>query len=374
MCPHAQLCECACVRNKNHEPVLCGALEAFAADFERAQNPFCLQPGPPSGKRAAVVGSGPAGLACAEQLILRGHQVTVFDSALAAGGLLTYGIPGFKLDPSIVQALIQDLQHAGVEFRLGTRIGRRYPLDALFSEGFQAVFLGIGASVPTCMQVAGADLPGVFPPDEFLSRANVDPSLLPEEWREPLGVGKRVVVVGGGDTASDCLRTSLRRGAERVTCLYRRTEPEMPGVAKDRALAREEGAEFLFLTQPIRFLPGPDGRVGSIECLKCELGEPDIEGRRRPIPLDGTNFIVEADTVVCALGYGPNPEVGRSTEGLVMDRNNLLQTDPQTCATTRAGVFAGGDVVSGQDLVVNAMASGRRAAKSIDRFLQDSGV
>ncbi|MGB7540057.1 MAG: NAD(P)-dependent oxidoreductase, partial [Anaerolineales bacterium] len=330
VCPHEQLCQCSCVRNKTHEPVLCGALEAFAADFERAQNPFHIHPGASTGKRVAVVGSGPAGLACAEQLSLQGHSVTVFESASAPGGLLTYGIPEFKLDQSIVDILIDDLRHAGVEFRTGMAIGKAHPVDALLRDGYQSVFLGTGASIPTCMQVPGVDLQGVFPPDEFLARLNVEPSILPESWRGPLTVGNRVVVIGGGDTASDCLRTALRKGASQVTCLYRRTETEMPGGKKDRYLAGEEGAEFRFLTQPVRFIPGPDGRVSAVECLKCELGEPDAEGRRRPIPIDGSNFIVEADTVVCALGYGASPEIGRTTIGLVIDKNGLLQTDPNT--------------------------------------------
>ncbi len=373
VCPHEQLCQCACVRNKNHEPVLCGALEAFAADFERAQTAFHILPGSPSGKRVAVVGSGPSGLACAEQLVLRGHAVTVFEAAAAPGGMLTYGIPEFKLNQSIVDTLIEDLRHAGVEFRTGTAIGKDHPVDDLLREGYQGVFLATGSSIPTCMQIPGIDLPGVFPPDEFLTRLNVDLSILPAVWREPLAVGQRVAVIGGGDTASDCLRTALRKGARSVICLYRRTEREMPGGKKDRQLAAEEGAEFRFLTQPIRFIPGPDGRVRAIECLKCELGDCDSEGRRRPIPIDGSAFIVEADTVVCALGYGADPEIGRTTPGLVADKNGLLQTDPLSGTTSRPGIFAGGDAVSGPDLVVNAVAAGRRAAESIDRYLRDSG-
>jgi glutamate synthase (NADPH/NADH) small chain len=236
------------------------------------------------------------------------------------------------------------------------------------------VFLGTGASIPTCMQVPGIDLPGVFPPDEFLARNNVDPALLPEGWREPLPAGKRVAVIGGGDTASDCLRTALRKGASHVTCLYRRTETEMPGGKKDRFLAGEEGAEYSFLTQPIRFIPGPDGRVNAVECLRCELGEPDAQGRRRPLPIDGSNFIVQADTVVCALGYGADPEIGRTTRGLMIDKNGLVQTDPLTGATSRPGIFAGGDAVSGPDLVVNAVAAARRAAASIDHFLRNANA
>jgi glutamate synthase (NADPH/NADH) small chain len=369
VCPHEQLCQCACVRNKNHEPVLCGALEAIAADFERAQSPYHILPGSPSGKRVAVVGSGPAGLACAEQLILRGHRVTVFEAASAPGGLLTYGIPGFKLDHSIVRSLVEDLRHAGAEFRVQTAIGKTYPVKRLFAEGYQAAFLGTGSSVPTCMQIPGADLREIYPPDEFLARLNVDAEILPSAWREPLAVGEQVVVVGGGDTASDCLRTALRKGAKRVTCLYRRTEAEMPGGKKDRALAREEGAEFHFLAQPIRFIPGSDGRVRAVECLECRLGEPDADGRRRPMPIDGSNFTVEAGTVICALGYEANPEIGRTTSGLVVDKHSLLQVDPQTGAASLPGIFAGGDSVSGPDLVVTAMAAGRLAAESIDRYL-----
>jgi glutamate synthase (NADPH/NADH) small chain len=372
VCPHEQLCECACVRNKNHEPVLCGALEAFAGDFERAQSPFQIIPGSPTGKRVAVVGSGPAGLACAEQLLLLGHAVTVFEAAAAPGGLLTYGIPEFKLNQSIVDILIEDVRHAGADFRMETAIGKAHPVAELLRAGYQSVFLGTGAAVPTCMEVPGIDLPDVFPPDEFLARLNVDPKFLPERWREPLRVGNRVAVIGGGDTASDCLRTALRKGASEVTCLYRRTETEMPGGKKDRELAGEEGAKFRFLTQPVRFIPGSGGRVSAIECLECELGEPDVQGRRRPIPIDGSSFIVEADTVVCALGYGANPEIGRTTPGLVVDKNGLFQTDPKTGATSLPGVFAGGDAVSGPDLVVTAMAAGRQSAATIDRFLRES--
>jgi glutamate synthase (NADPH/NADH) small chain len=219
------------------------------------------------------------------------------------------------------------------------------------------------------LQVPGSDLQEIYPPDEFLARLNVEPDILPLAWREPLSVGKKVVIIGGGDTASDCMRTALRMGADQVTCLYRRTEAEMPGGKKDRNLAREEGSEFRFLAQPIRFVPGPGGRVHAVECLECKLGEPDIDGRRRPMPIDGSNFTVEADTVVCALGYEANPEIGRTTSGLVMDKHGLLQVDPHSGAASRAGIFAGGDAVSGPDLVVTAMATGRQAADSIDRYL-----
>jgi glutamate synthase (NADPH/NADH) small chain len=351
--------------------VLCGALEAFVADFERSANPFNIRPEAAGGRyiAVAVVGSGPSGLACAEQLALRGYGVTVFESAAAPGGLLTYGIPGFKLEKTIVRALIEDLRHAGVEFRTGTAIGKENPIDHLLAGDYHAVYLATGSSVPTCLQVPGADLQEIYPPDEFLARLNVEPEILPAAWREPLAVGKKVVVIGGGDTASDCLRTALRVGADHVTCLYRRTEAEMPGGKKDRALAREEGAEFRFLAQPVRFVPGKGGKVRAVECLECRLGEPDADGRCRPIPIDGASFTIEADTVVCALGYEADPKIGRSTPGLIMDKHGLLQIDPNSGETSRPGIFAGGDAVSGPDLVVTAMAAGRRAADSIDRFL-----
>jgi glutamate synthase (NADPH/NADH) small chain len=371
VCPHEQLCQCACVRNKNHEPVLCGALESFTADIARAQNPFLIHPGAPNGKHVAVVGSGPAGLACAEQLIQRGHQVVVFDSALAPGGMLFYGIPGFKLENSVVQALVEDLRHAGAEFRLHTPVGKDLPVERLLADGFQAVFLGTGASRPSRIEIPGIELQGIYSPTEFLARLNVEFEYLPPAWRTKLPIGQKVVVVGGGDTASDCLRSALRLGAREVACLYRRTETEMPGGKKDRELAREEGAVYHFLTQPIRFLGDAQGHVFAVECLRCELGEADAEGRRRPVPITGSNFSVSADTVVLALGYGPDPEIGATAGGLETQNIGLIRINPENGSTSRPGIFAGGDAVTGPDLVSTAMAAGRRAAQSIDSFLQN---
>jgi glutamate synthase (NADPH/NADH) small chain len=370
VCPHEQLCQCACVRSKTHEPVLCGALESFAADAGRAQEPFHLHPGSPIGGRVAVVGSGPAGLACAEQLILRGHAVEVFESAAAPGGMLVYGIPAFKLDKSIVESVVEDLRHAGVKFHLNTPVGKDPSVEQLLAEGFQAVFLGIGTTIPTGIKIPGIDLKGIYSPNEFLARLNVNPEYLPPAWRERMPIGRKAVVVGGGDTASDCLRSALRMGADEVTCLYRRTEAEMPGGEKDRELAREEGAVYHFLAQPVRFLGDADGKVRAVECLKCELGEQDAEGRRRPIPIEGSNFSVEAESVVLALGYGADPEIARAVSGLEILPSGLIRADGQTGATTRPEIFAGGDAVSGPDLVSTAMAAGRRAAQSIETFLQ----
>jgi glutamate synthase (NADPH/NADH) small chain len=370
VCPHEQLCQCACVRNKTHEPVLCGTLETFAADAGRMHDRFFIRPGSPTVKRVAIVGSGPAGLACAEQLITQGHQVEIFESAAAPGGMLVYGIPAFKLDKSIVESMVEDLRHAGVTFRLNTPIGKDLPVERLLAEGFHAVFLGTGTSIPSEIKIPGIELRGIYAPNEFLARLNVRPEYLPPAWQQRLPIGQKAVVIGGGDTASDCLRSALRMGASEVTCLYRRTEVEMPGGRKDRELAREEGAVFHFLAQPVRFVGDTDGQVCAVECLKCELGEPDAEGRRRPIPIEGSNFTVEAETAVLALGYGPDPEIGGSITGLEMQSNGLIRADRQNGATSRPEIFAGGDAVSGPDLVSTAMVSGRRAAQSIDLFLR----
>jgi len=369
VCPHEQLCQGACVRNKRHQPVLTGPLEAFVADYERKVKGVSIPLGSPTGKRVAIVGAGPAGLACAEQLVQKGHAVTIFDARPAPGGLLVYGIPNFKLPKEVVFARWGDLEAAGVKFVGNTRIGKDKTIDDLFADGFEAVFIGVGAGVDAPMEVPGEDLPGVYKATEFLMRANVDLALLPPEMRSRPVIGRKVVVIGGGDTASDCLRTALRLGAEEVTCLYRRTEKEMPGGRKDRLLARQEGARYQFLTQPVRFIPGEDGHLAQIECIRMQLGEPDAKGRRKPVPIEGSNFILEADTAILALGYWPDPILGETTPGLETRNWGLIVVDHQTGATSRPGVFAGGDAVTGPDLVVTAMAAGRRAAAAIDAYL-----
>jgi|Deesub1362A_J573_1020465.scaffolds.fasta_scaffold01491_5 glutamate synthase (NADPH/NADH) small chain len=371
VCPHEELCQGSCVRNKRGEPVLTGALEAFVTDYERQHGQVVIPVGPPTGKRVAIVGAGPAGLSCAEQLRRRGHAVTIFEAKPAPGGLLLYGIPNFKLPKERVFARISDLERAGVEFVYNTRIGKDLTIDDLFKEGFDAVFIGVGTQVDATMKVPGIDLPGIYKATEFLIRANVDPKYLPEDMRGKPEIGRRVAVIGGGDTASDCLRSALRLGAEEVICLYRRTEAEMPGNKKDRELAREEGAKFRFLTQPVKFIAGPDGRVSAVECLQCELGEPDESGRRRPIPIEGSNFIVPTDTVILALGYWPDETIGKTTPGLETRDWGLINVDPETMATSRPGVFAGGDAVTGPHLVVTAMVAGRKAAASIDAYLNE---
>lgn len=373
VCPHEQLCQGSCVRSKNHEPVLTGALEAFVTDYERQVNEVSLPVSGSSGKRVAIVGAGPAGLACAEQLVQLGHNVTIFDAKPAPGGLLVYGIPNFKLSKEVVFARWQDLAAVGVKFAGCTCIGKDKTIDELFAEGFQAVFVGVGSEIDAPMEVPGEDLPGVYKATEFLIRANVAEELLPSELNGRPSIGRRVAVIGGGDTASDCLRTALRMGAEEVTCLYRRTEREMPGGRKDRKLAREEGAGYQFLTQPVKFIAGEDGCLARLECIRMELGEPDAKGRRKPVPVADSNFFIDVDTAILALGYWPDPVIGETTPGLETRNWGLIVVDQKTGATSRPGVYAGGDDVTGPDLVVTAMVAGRRSAVAIHAYLESLG-
>jgi len=373
VCPHEALCQGSCVLNKHHTPVLCGGLETFAVDYKRRSDGHILPVAPPTGKRVAVIGAGPAGVACAEQLVRRGHDVTIFESKPAAGGLLVYGIPNFKLPKDIWFEKWEEFERAGVKFVPNTYIGKDKTIDQLFADGFQAVFVGVGSEIDAKMEdTPGTDLPGVYEATDFLIRGNVEPRLLPADMNEPLEVGRRVVVIGGGDTAADCLRTALRLGSEEVTCLYRRTEREMPGGKKDRAMAKEEGAQYRFLTQPIKFLAGEDGKLAAVECLEMKLGEPDKKGRRKPVPIEGSNFIVECDTAVLALGYWPDPVIGKTTPELETHDWGLVTADQATGRTSRPGVFSGGDCVTGPDLVVTAMVGGRKAAWAIDEYLKNS--
>ena len=370
VCPHEQLCQGSCVQNHYGEPVQTGALESFVTDYARRLDGVHIESAPPTGQKIAIVGAGPSGLACAEQLLMQGHSVTVFDKQPQPGGLLMYGIPNFKLEKDVLRDRVQDLFTAGMQFQGDTTIGKDKTIDELFSLGYSAVYVAVGTWVDAPMEVPGEDLPGVHKGTPFLIRNNVDPQYLPEEMRTPTDIGKKVVVIGGGDTASDCLRTALRMGADQVTCVYRRTENEMPGGAKDRKMAKQEGARYRLLTQPVEFIAGEDGRLAAIECVQMELGEPDDSGRRRPVPIEGSNFHIEADTAILALGYWPDELIGKTTPNLETHKWGLIVTDPATGATSRPGVYAGGDGVTGPDLVVTATAAGRKAARSIHQYLQ----
>ncbi|MBI4732818.1 MAG: FAD-dependent oxidoreductase, partial [Chloroflexi bacterium] len=309
-------------------------------------------------------------MGCAEQLLRMGHSVTFFDSKPAPGGLMVYGIPNFKLAKEVFFCRWADYEKAGAKFIGNTYIGKDKTIDDLFKDGFEAIFAGVGTEIDAKMETPGEDLPGVYEATDFLMRGNTDLNLLPEGMRERPVIGKRLVVIGGGDTASDCLRTALRIGAEEVTCVYRRTEKEMPGGKKDRQMAKEEGAKYRFLTQPVKFIAGEDGRLAALECIEMKLGKPDAKGRRKPVPVEGSNFSIAVDTAIKALGYWPDPILGKTTPGLeVHDWGLITVTDKNTGATTREGIFAAGDGVTGPDLVVTAMVGGRKAAQAIDEYL-----
>ncbi len=371
ICPHEVLCQGSCVLNKRGRPVLCGELETFCVEYEKRAAGYEIPRGEPTGKKVAIVGSGPAGLGCADLLIQFGHKVTFFDARPAPGGLLMYEIPNFKLPKERWLAKWAEFERAGAKFVPNVYVGKDGSVDELLQSGFDAVFIGVGAKIDAKMEeMPGSDLPGVYDATDFLLRGNVPPDLIPPERRKPLQIGKRALVIGGGDTAADCLRTALRLGAKEAVCLYRRTEKEMPGGKKDRQLAREEGAKYRFLTQPVRFIPGPDGRVAAVECVEMKLGEPDPKGRRVPIPVENSNFSIAADTVVLALGYWPDPVIGETTPDLETHSWGLI-TDKNAGATSREGIFSAGDCVTGPGLVVEAMAGGRKAALAIDRYLRE---
>ncbi len=373
VCPQERLCEGACVIGRRTDAPSLGKLEMFVADYQRLTEGWPMPAkAPATGKEVAVVGSGPAGLAVAEALAKRGHAVTVYEAAPFPGGLLLYGIPGFKLPKEIVAEKIDYLEKLGVRFICNTRIGERITVDDLFLSGYHAVFLGVGANVDAKAKMPGLDLQGVYQAGEFLARTNIASAGLPDTPAAPLNVGQRVAVIGGGDTAMDCLRSALRLGAHTVTCYYRRTEAEMPGSAADRHHAVEEGAHVVYLAAPTRLLGNSDQRVTTLELQRMELGEPDDSGRRRPVPMKGSEFTMPVDTVVLALGYWPDELIGKTTPDLKTHDYGLIDADDTGC-TSRPGVFAGGDGVSGPDMVSTAMAAGLRAAQAIDQYLQTLG-
>jgi len=376
LCPQERLCEGDCVVGyairpgtfEAQPPVAIGKLEAFCTDYQRMTEGLPLPELPePSGRRVAVVGSGPAGLAVAEELAKVGHRITLFDSWPEPGGVLLYGIPNFKMRKEILQDYLEYLWQLGIEFVGSTFVGRDITIDQLFEQGYQAVFLGFGASQGNRLDIPGSDLPGVIMATEFLVRGNLQEGQLPDFMREPLPEVDRVVVIGGGDTSMDCVRTAVRLGASEVTCAYRRTEAEQQGREEERKHAREEGVRFEYLAAPLRIAAGADGEAGSVRFARMALGEPDESGRRRPVPT-GEELDVAADMVVVAIGYGADEEVVKTARG-IQTRRSLVTVHPETFETSREGVFAGGDCVNGADLVVTALADGRSAAEQIDRYL-----
>jgi len=370
VCPQEDQCEKVCILGKKGEPVGIGRLERFAADFDRAHGEFIMPPmAAPTGKKVAVVGSGPAGLTLAGDLIKKGHQVTIFEALHKAGGVLVYGIPEFRLPKAIVQSEVDYLQKIGVEMKTNMVIGKIYTVDELMANGYHAVFLGTGAGLPTFMNIPGENLNGVYSANEYLTRSNLMKAYLFPQYDTPIAKGKKVAVLGGGNVAMDSARTALRLGADDVYIVYRRSKKELPARIEEVHHAEEEGIQFHFLTLPVEILGNEDGWVCGMKCLRMELGEPDESGRRRPIPVPGSEFTLEVDMVVVAIGTGANPLIPSTTADLHTNKWGYIVADPETGATSKKGVYAGGDIVTGSATVILAMGAGRKAAEAIHKYL-----
>jgi glutamate synthase (NADPH/NADH) small chain len=371
VCPQEDQCEKACVLGKKGAPIAIGRLERFVADEEARQGSTEAPPQvPSSGRKVAIIGAGPAGLTAAGDLVKLGHQVTIFEALHEPGGVLMYGIPQFRLPKEIVRREVEYIESLGVELKTSFVVGMLQTVDELMAKGYDAVFLGNGAGLPYFMGIPGENLNGVYSANEFLTRSNLMKAYRFPEYDTPIKIGRRVVVVGGGNVAMDSLRTALRLGAEQVTCVYRRSRKEMPAREEEIENAEEEGIDFQLLTNPVRILGNDQGWVTGMECIRMELGEPDDSGRRRPVPVKGSEFTIEVDQVIVAIGQGANPLVASTTEGLETNKWGYIVADPETGATSKPGVYAGGDIVTGAATVILAMGAGRAAAKAIDEYLR----
>lgn len=369
VCPQETQCEGSCILGVKGEPVAIGKLERFVADWSRANGGVAIEKAPSNGKKVAVVGSGPSGLACATDLAKAGYDVTIFEVLHKAGGVLQYGIPEFRLPKErVVEPEVAQVRALGVKIETDVVVGRTITVDDLFDkEGFQAVFIGSGAGLPRFMNTPGESLNGVFSANEFLTRSNLMKAYDPES-DTPIFVGKRVAVVGGGNVAMDAARTALRLGSE-VTIVYRRTEKELPARAEEVHHAVEEGIVFRMLTNPVEVLGDEKGWVRALRCIRMELGEPDASGRRSPIPVAGSEFDLPVDCVIMALGTSPNPLIASTTPGLDVNRKKCIVAEEATGVTSKEGVFAGGDAVTGAATVILAMEAGRNGAAGIHEYL-----
>ena len=370
VCPQEVQCEGNCIVGKKGEPVAIGNLERFAADYERQNGTGVLPPREaPTGKKIAVVGSGPSGLTVAGDLIRKGHEVTVLEAFHKPGGVLVYGIPEFRLPKEIVFSEVAFLEKQGVKLECNAVVGRTVSLDELFEEGYEAIYLGVGAGLPKFLNVPGENLIGILSANEYLTRTNLMKAYRYPEYDTPIPKAKDVVVLGAGNVAMDSARTAMRLGADRVRVVYRRSREEMPARKAEIHHAEEEGIEFHLLTNPTRFMGNDAGRLTGMECLKMELGEPDASGRRRPIAIKGSEFIMDCDLAIVAVGAGANPLLTQSTEGLSLNKWGYIVTDPESGKTSKKGVWAGGDIVTGSATVILAMGAGRKAANSIHDYL-----
>ena len=370
VCPQETQCEGSCILGVKGEPVAIGKLERFVADWSREQGGVPVEKAPANGVKVAIVGSGPSGLACASDLAKMGYDVTIFEVLHKPGGVLQYGIPEFRLPKQrVVEPEIGSVRALGVKIETNVVVGRTVTIDDLLDrEGFKAVFVGSGAGLPKFMGIPGESLNGVFSANEFLTRSNLMKAYDPAS-DTPIFIGKRVAVVGGGNVAMDAARTALRLGSE-VYIVYRRTEKELPARAEEVHHALEEGIAFRMLTNPVEILGDEKGWVRALRCIRMELGEPDASGRRRPVPVQGSEFELPVDGVIMALGTSPNPLIAQTTTGLETDRHGCLVAD-DAGATSRPGVFAGGDAVTGSATVILAMGAGKAAAKSIDEYIKN---
>jgi len=373
VCPQEEQCQKSCVLGARGDPVAIGRLERFVSDIERVSGVEMPEAAPPTGRRVAVIGSGPAGLTVAAELVRLGHGVDVYESLHEAGGVLMYGIPQFRLPKEIVQAEVEYVRRLGVRIHLDSTVGRLATVPELLRGGFDAVFIGSGAGLPNFLEVPGENLNGVFSANEFLIRTNLMRAYRFPEYRTPIQVGRRVAVIGGGNVAMDSARCALRLGAGRVCIVYRRGLEELPARHEEVENAREEGVVFELLTNPVGFVGDSRGYLSRMECVKMRLGEPDSSGRRRPMPVEGSGFFLDVDNVVVAVGQSPNPIIQQTTVGLEVSRHGTIVVDEGTMAATLEGVYAGGDVVSGAATVISAMGAGRRAAKAIHGYVTRKG-
>ncbi|HJC00067.1 MAG TPA: NADPH-dependent glutamate synthase [Candidatus Flavonifractor merdavium] len=370
VCPQESQCEKYCVRGIKGEPVAIGRLERFVADWYRENINEMPQKPESNGIRVAVVGSGPASLTCASDLAKQGYQVTMFEAFHTAGGVLVYGIPEFRLPKAIVANEVEKLTAMGVDLETDMVVGKTYTIDEMFEEGYEAVFVGSGAGLPMFMGIPGETLAGVYSANEYLTRINLMKAYL-NSYDTPIKKIKRAAIVGGGNVAMDAARCAMRMGAEHVYVVYRRGEEEMPARREEIHHAKEEGIEFLFLNNPVKILGDEKGCVRAMECIRMELGEPDASGRRRPIEVPGSEFELEVDAVIMSLGTSPNPLIRSTTPGLDTNKKGCLIADEETMATTREGVYAGGDAVTGAATVILAMGAGKKAAEAMDKYLKE---
>ncbi len=369
VCPQETQCEQKCVRGIKGEPVAIGRLERFAADWALKNLQKTYDKTLRNGKKVAVIGSGPSGLSCAGDLVKMGYDVTIFEAFHTAGGVLVYGIPEFRLPKKLVQKEIDGLLAQGVEIRTNMVIGKVFTIDELFQEGYSAIFIGSGAGLPTFMNIPGENLNGVYSANEFLTRINLMKAYKADA-DTPIKRSKAVAVVGGGNVAMDAARSAQRLGAEKVYIIYRRSEVELPARIEEVHHAKEEGIIFKLLTNPTRILGDENGWVTGIECVEMELGEPDASGRRRPVVKEGSEHVIDVDTVVISIGTSPNPLIRSTTPDLETNKWGCIVADERTGQTSKEGVFAGGDAVTGAATVILAMGAGKDAAKAIDQYIQ----